>query len=66
MAKKKKKRGCANDAFVDPDINSASATKMESIPSINGRSPVPDINTQPSTSSLIICRNKYAGDSQIF
>lgn len=63
---KKKKRGCANTTFVDPDINSASATHVESIPPINGRSPVPDINTQPSTSSLIICRNKYGEHSQIF
>lgn len=60
---KKKKRGGANDAFVDPDFNSASAAKMESIPPINGT--VPDINTELSTSSLIICRNKYAEHSQI-
>lgn len=63
---KKKKRGYANATYVDPDINSASATKMESIPPINGRSPVPNTNTQPSTSSLIICRNKYAERSQNF
>lgn len=62
---KKKRRGCANDAFVDPGFNSASAAKMESIPPINGRSPVPDINTEPSISSLIICRNKFAEHSQI-
>lgn len=63
---KKKKGGGANDALVDPDINSASTARVESIPSTNGRSPVPGINTEPSISSLIICRNKYAEHSRIF
>lgn len=63
---KKQKRGCTKAAIVDPDLDSASGTKGESIPPINGRSPVPNTNTQPSTPSLIICRNKYAEHSLIF
>lgn len=62
---KKKKRGGANDALIDHDINSASTARMESIPPIHSRSPVPDINIEPSKSSLIICRNKYAEHSRI-
>ena len=64
MAKKKKRCG-ANDALISPDLNSASTARIESIPPINSRSPVPGINIEPSTSSLIICRNKYAENSRI-
>lgn len=64
MAKKKKRDG-AKASLVDPDMNSASTSRMESIPPINGRSPVPDTKTEPPTSSLIICRNKYAEHSRI-
>lgn len=57
---KKKKRGGATDAPIDPNINSASTASKEPI---NGSLPVPDINTESSPSSLIICRNKYAESS---